>query len=177
MKQMGWRWEALKTTLVKVRWGLGMSLTSTFSYEPAQILNNPFLPEQRKNRFLSHCWQNRKRNQCSWWSELECFPSAFTGLVSAGWPLLRGGPWAPGLSPSPVPIMICHFLLDSFHRIYHFLKLYRLLIYTPTYFMSPQLESKLHEGRTVAAFISTESLLQQCVVHSRCSINIAQPGI
>lgn len=55
MKQMGWRWEALKTTLVKVRWGLGMSLTSTFSYEPAQILNNPFLPEQRKNRFLSHC--------------------------------------------------------------------------------------------------------------------------
>lgn len=162
MKQMGWRWEALRTTVANVQVWLepgAWALTYTFSYKSAQIPNNTFLTkteEQFPSRL--HIEQIKKSVLLMAWSLDALLPAR---QVSAKWPLLRGHPWASWLRcPLPLPTTLhCVLLLDFFHSIYRFLR----LSYLYTYFLSPQLESKLHEERTVAVLFFPESFLSRTV--------------
>ena len=162
MTQMGWRREALRTTVAHIQ---VCTPIYTFCYTPAQIPSNTFLTRTKEERVPSILLIEQIKTVLLMVRSLNAFLPAFTRLGSTEGVLLRDHSWASWLKvlPTSHSSSLHHVVLpDFFHSTYHFLKL-RLFICILTYFLSPQSEIKLHEDRALAVLFLTESLLSKTV--------------
>lgn len=150
-------------SMCRTEQNLEQACSHTFSYKTSQIPNNTFPIKMTEDWVPSTLLLIGQRINDPDGHEPGCLSSSFHRTVQQNDCSLRSCSWATWLQgASATAHHSLHVLLLNFFRsTYHLLKLFWLFICILTYFLSPQLESKLHEYRIVVVLFFTESLLSR----------------